>query len=119
MVYVCKLTKRLLGPAPWNPVRVVILNAALGPLDYRAPKGAVVEPGAIVLAPLGPRQVTGVVWEPNRLDAGEVEATRLRPLIHVYDIPPVAEIGRAPCRARVCQYGWIPEVAESLKKKKK
>src|SRR3546814_12978311 len=28
------------------------------------------------------------------------------------------EIGRAPCRARVCQSGWIPVVALSLKKKK-
>lgn len=74
-----------------NRVRVILLNAALGPLDYRAPKGVGVMPGSIVLAPLGPRQVTGVAWEPERLDAGEVEEKRLRPLIHVYDIPPIAE----------------------------
>src|SRR3546814_16194196 len=87
----CRITKRRYGLAPMNRVRVVILNAALGPLDYRAPKGAVVEPGAIVLAPLGPRQVTGVVWEPNRLDAGAVEANSLRPLLHVYVTPPNAD----------------------------
>src|SRR3546814_19099531 len=31
---------------------------------------------------------------------------------------PVREIGRAPCRGRVCQYVWISVVAVSLKKKK-
>ena len=34
--------------------RVVTLNAALGPLDYRVPDGMEVEPGSIVVAPLGP-----------------------------------------------------------------
>ena len=33
--------------------RVVTLNAALGPLDYRVPEGMAVEPGSIVVAPLG------------------------------------------------------------------
>ncbi|MFC7498381.1 primosomal protein N' [Enterovirga sp. GCM10030262] len=74
-----------------NRVRVILLNAALGPLDYRAPQGSAIAPGTIVLAPLGPRQMTGVVWEPERLDAGEVDEKRLRPLLHVYDIPPIAE----------------------------
>ncbi|MGS1017304.1 primosomal protein N' [Allosphingosinicella humi] len=73
-------------------VRVILLNAALGPLDYRAPKGmAAPPPGTIVLAPLGPRQMTGVVWEADRLEAGEVDDKRLRPLLHVYDLPPIAE----------------------------
>lgn len=74
-----------------NRARVILLNAALGPLDYRVPDGATVEPGSIVLAPLGPRQLAGVVWEPDRLDAGEVEEKRLRPLAQVYDLPPLAE----------------------------
>ncbi|HEY1146200.1 MAG TPA: primosomal protein N', partial [Allosphingosinicella sp.] len=73
-------------------VRVILLNAALGPLDYRAPKGMPAPPpGTIVLAPLGPRQITGVVWEANRLEAGEVDDKRLRPLLQVYDLPPIAE----------------------------
>jgi primosomal protein N' (replication factor Y) len=71
--------------------RVILLNAALGPLDYRVPSGMEVEPGSIVLAPLGPRQITGVAWDPDRLDAGEVEEKRLRPLLHAYDFPPLAE----------------------------
>jgi len=71
-------------------VRVVLLNAALGPLDYRVPAGAAVEPGSIVLAPLGPRQITGVVWEADRLPTDEIDEKRLRPLAHVYDLPPLA-----------------------------
>ena len=74
-----------------NRVRVLLLNAALGPLDYRVPAGMEVEPGSIVLAPLGPRQLTGVVWEPERLPAESVEDKRLRPLVQTYDLPPLAE----------------------------
>ncbi|WP_332811951.1 primosomal protein N' [Sphingomonas sp.] len=71
-------------------VRVVLLNAALGPLDYRVPVDAAVEPGSIVLAPLGPRQITGVAWEADRLPTDEIDEKRLRPLAHVYDLPPLA-----------------------------
>jgi primosomal protein N' (replication factor Y) len=74
-----------------NRCRVLLLNAALGPLDYRVPQGMTVEPGSIVLAPLGPRQMTGVVWEPERLEADSVGDNRLRPLIQAYDLPPLAE----------------------------
>ncbi|HEV2747436.1 MAG TPA: primosomal protein N' [Allosphingosinicella sp.] len=70
-------------------VRIILLNAALGPLDYRAPAGVAVAPGAIVLAPLGPRQMIGVAWEPDRLETGEVDDKRLRPLLHIYDTPPL------------------------------
>src|SRR5687768_833119 len=71
--------------------RVLLLNAALGPLDYRVPHGMSVEPGSIVVAPLGPRQLIGVVWEPERVPTEEVGDNRLRPLLHVYDMPPLSE----------------------------
>src|SRR3954467_11845012 len=71
--------------------RVLLLNPALGPLDYRVPHGMSVEPGSIVLAPLGPRQMTGVVWEEDKLPAESVGDNRLRPLIQAYDLPPLAE----------------------------
>jgi primosomal protein N' (replication factor Y) len=71
--------------------RILLLNAALGPLDYRVPDGMSVEPGSIVLAPLGPRQMTGVVWEPEKLEAEAVGDNRLRPLLQAYDLPPLAE----------------------------
>ena len=75
---------------PIPRVRVVTLNAALGPLDYRLPDGWAVEPGSVVVAPLGPRQLVGVVWEPERLETGEVGDNRLRPLAAQLEIAPIA-----------------------------
>ncbi|MBH1993032.1 MAG: primosomal protein N' [Sphingomonadaceae bacterium] len=70
--------------------RVLILNAALGPLDYRVPHGMSVKPGSIVVAPLGPRQLVGVVWEEESFPEGEtVGDNRLRNLIEVVDAPPL------------------------------
>jgi primosomal protein N' (replication factor Y) len=70
-------------------VRVLLLNAALGPLDYRLPAGMTAPPGTIVCAPLGPRQLTGVVWEPEALPAESVGDNRLRNLLAVHDAPPL------------------------------
>ena len=70
--------------------RLLVLNAALGPLDYRVPHGMAVEPGSVVLAPLGPRQVLGVVWEPERLPAETVGDNRLRPLLQVLPVSPLS-----------------------------
>lgn len=73
-----------------NRVRLLVFNAALGVLDYRVPDGMAVEPGSLVVAPLGPRQVLGIVWEPERLEAGEVPEHKLRPLLEVLPVPPLA-----------------------------
>jgi len=70
--------------------RVVTLNAALGPLDYRVPDGMHVEPGSVVVAPLGPRQLIGVAWEPERLPTEEVGDNRLRPILGTLDVAPIA-----------------------------
>ena len=70
-------------------VRLVIFNAALGPLDYRVPEGMDVRPGSIVVAPLGPRQIVGIVWEADRLPAKEVPESKLRPLVGVLPVPPL------------------------------
>ena len=83
-------------------VRVILLNAALGPLDYRLPQGAAAEPGSIVLAPLGPRQLTGVVWDPEHAPTEEIGDNRLRPLLQIYDLPPLAE----PLRRLI---GWTSD----------
>jgi primosomal protein N' (replication factor Y) len=73
-----------------NRARVLLLNAALGPLDYRVPPAMTVEPGSIVVAPLGPRQIVGVVWEEERFPEVEpVGDNRLRPLLAVLDAPPL------------------------------
>lgn len=71
-------------------VRLLVFNAALGPLDYRVPPGMSVEPGSVVVAPLGPRQIVGIVWEAERLPAAEVPDSRLRPLLEVLPVPPLA-----------------------------
>lgn len=71
-------------------VRLIVMNAALGPLDYRPPKGQKSPPpGSIVLAPLGPRQIVGIVWETERLPTTEVPESKLRPLLNIPDLPPV------------------------------
>src|SRR5690348_7303183 len=79
--------------------RVVTLNAALGPLDYRVPEGMEAKPGSVVVAPLGPRQLLGVAWEAERLPTNEVPDARLRPLAEVMDVPPIA----SPLR-RLCEW---------------
>ena len=73
-----------------NRSRVVTLNAALGPLDYRVPDGMHVEPGSVVVAPLGPRQLIGVAWEAERLPTEEVGDNRLRPIVGTVDVDPIA-----------------------------
>lgn len=77
-----------------NRARIITLNAALGPLDYRVPQGMVVRPGTIVIAPLGPRQVTGIAWEADRLPSADIADARLRPLHAVLPVPPL----QAPLR---------------------
>ncbi|WP_369027143.1 primosomal protein N' [Qipengyuania sp. RANM35] len=73
-----------------NRVRCLVLNAALGPLDYRVPDGMEVEPGSVVECPLGPRTVIGIVWEAERLPGTEVPAEKLRPLRDVLPVPPLS-----------------------------
>ncbi len=75
-------------------VRTLVSNAALGVLDYRVPEGMEVGPGSIVVAPLGPRQIIGIVWEPERLETTDVPASKLRPILEVLPVPPL----RAPLR---------------------
>jgi len=75
--------------------RVLVMNSALGPLDYRVPHGMTVEPGSLVVAPLGPRQLLGVVWEPERMASdAEVGDNRLRNLIDVLPVPPLTDAMR-------------------------
>ncbi|WP_188767566.1 primosomal protein N' [Novosphingobium endophyticum] len=74
-----------------NRVRLLVFNAALGVLDYRVPEGMTIEFGSVVIAPLGPRQVLGIVWEAERLGAQEVPESKLRPLLEVLPVPPLPE----------------------------
>ncbi|AZI34594.1 primosomal protein N' [Caenibius tardaugens NBRC 16725] len=74
-----------------NRVRLLVLNAALGPLDYRVPDGMVVKPGSVVRAPLGPREIFGIVWDEGRLDANSVPDSKLRPIFGVLPVPPLPD----------------------------
>lgn len=75
---------------PKERVRVLLLNAALGPLDYRVPDGMDARPGSIVMAPLGPRKVPGVVWEAESFPVDEIDEKKLRPLLELRDVPPLS-----------------------------
>ena len=75
-------------------IRCLILNAALGPLDYHVPEGLEVLPGHVAECPLGPRTVLGIVWEAERLPGDEVPVEKLRPIFGLLPIPPL----RAPLR---------------------
>jgi primosomal protein N' (replication factor Y) len=78
-----------------NRARLLIFNAALGPLDYRVPDGMEVAPGSVVVAPLGPRPIVGIVWDAERLPTTPVPDAKLRPLIGVLPVPPLrAELRR-------------------------
>lgn len=70
-------------------VRLIIFNAALGPLDYSVPAGMAVDYGSVVVAPLGPRQIIGIVWEEDRLPGDSVAASKLRPVLEILPIPPL------------------------------
>ena len=70
-------------------VRVLVFNAVLGILDYRVPTGMAIEFGSVVVCPLGPRQILGVVWETDRLPGKDVPDSKLRPLIEVLPVPPL------------------------------
>lgn len=78
-----------------NRARILVLNAALGPLDYRIPDGMEIVPGCVVTAPLGPRQINGIVWEADRLPGTNVPDSRLRPILGILPVPPLrAELRR-------------------------
>ncbi len=81
-------------------VRVIPLQPGLGALDYLAP--IPLAPGDIVIAPLGPRDILGVVWEADAAPAREVADGRLRAVKARLDAPPVA----APLRRLI---DWVAD----------
>ncbi len=85
-----------------SPVRVIVFQHGLGALDYAVPAGMVLAPGDAVAVPLGPRTITGVVWDRDSVDAPDVPAAKLRPVLARLDVPPLA----APLR-RLCD--WVAD----------
>ncbi|MEO1045159.1 MAG: primosomal protein N' [Pseudomonadota bacterium] len=72
-------------------VRVVLLTTVIGPLDYAMPPGMELTPGDIVTVPLGPRQLTGIVWEADKTQNDDVSEKKLRPVIAKADLPPLSQ----------------------------
>jgi len=75
---------------PNNRVRVVLLTQAIGPLDYRLPDDMIAGPGSVVMVPLGPRKLPGVIWDDDVFGDAAVDASRLRAVLEIVDCLPVA-----------------------------
>ena len=74
------------GTASSRVVAVLVPLPLENPYDYAVPAGTTLEPGHYVRVPLGPREVTGVVWGTA---AGDVPPEKLRPVAEVLDPPPM------------------------------
>ena len=74
---------------PNNRVRVVLFTQAIGPLDYRLPDDMIAGPGSVVMVPLGPRKLPGVIWEDDVFGEEAIEGSKLRAVLEIVDCPPV------------------------------
>ncbi len=88
--------------SPRPRVRVVVLQHGLGALDYAVPEGMNLAPGDVVAVPLGPRVITGVVWEADAAPAKDVPDAKLRAVAARLDVPPIA----APLRRLI---EWVAD----------
>ncbi|WP_282605056.1 primosomal protein N' [Pelagibius sp. Alg239-R121] len=87
---------------PSASVAVLLPLPLSHPYDYKVPAGMDVQPGDIVLVPLGKREVTGVVWDPPAVEAEahstdekpEMVQERLRPILRRCAVPPMTPILR-------------------------
>ena len=70
--------------------RVQFLIPLPEPFDYEIPEGEVVVAGQYVMAPVGPNQRLGVIWEVVEDDGSRA----LKPISHVFDAPPMPEATR-------------------------
>jgi primosomal protein N' (replication factor Y) (superfamily II helicase) len=72
-----------------NRIRVILLTQAIGPLDYRLPEGMDAAPGSVVVVPLGPRRMVGVIWDDGVFAADPIDAKKLRAVLELVDVPPL------------------------------
>lgn len=85
--------------SPKRRVRVILLTNIIGPLDYSVPDNMDLVAGDIVTVPLGPRAITGIVWDSlsdnsaasaNVISAPPVDDKKLRPVRAKLNIPPLS-----------------------------
>lgn len=87
-------------PAPTadTPTARVLLPLALpGAYDYAVPDDLAVQPGDFVRVPLGPREITGVVWDAasdEKPDAKPVKPEKLKYISVRLDAPPMPDVLR-------------------------
>lgn len=82
----------LFGGSPPRRVGVLLPLPLPEVYDYLVPEGQEIGPGDYVEVPLGPRRVTGVVW--NDGGSGGVANERLRPVLRRFEVPPMAGVQR-------------------------
>jgi primosomal protein N' (replication factor Y) len=73
-----------------HSVRVLVFQHGLEALDYAVPPGLEIDAGDAVQVPLGPRTITGVVWDEGRLAGKLVEARKLRPVTAKLPLAPLS-----------------------------
>lgn len=81
------MTGRGPSKATLQRVRVILLSQAVGPFDYYVPSHLEAAPGQVVIVPLGPRKLLGVVWEEEIFDLPPVDNARLRAIAEIVDTP--------------------------------
>ncbi|QMW21871.1 replication restart helicase PriA [Sandaracinobacteroides saxicola] len=69
-------------------VHVLLLQHGVTAFDYSVPAGMALQPGDVVMVPLGPRRVMGVVWDDDTT-APPVNPAKLKPVIARLDIAPL------------------------------
>lgn len=72
-------------------VRVLLPLPLAEAYDYAVPEGLDLSPGSVVEVPLGRLRRIGVVWGPG---TGQVARTRLKPVLHRFDLPALPEVAR-------------------------
>ncbi len=84
----------LFGNAPAGPKRRIVSVLVPAPVEiaysYRLPMDMEAGPGSIVVVPLGPRKVIGVVWDEPEAPGKPVGDNRLREIERVFDAPPLS-----------------------------
>ncbi|MFN4060161.1 MAG: primosomal protein N' [Paracoccus hibiscisoli] len=84
--------------------RIAVLTAeTVGVLDYLSPEGGVRQ-GQLVLVPLGPRRVLGLVWGPG---VGDFDLAKLRAVARVLDAQPF-DAGFLDFLTRAADYTLTP-----------
>lgn len=81
--------------APASRVPVLLPLPLDGAYDYAVPADMHLAPGDLVVAPLGGREVNGVVWDrPASDETDSIADARLRPVIARHDVPAMPEVQR-------------------------